>query len=119
VLNKIDLIEPEALAEIKQRIRDALNWQGKIYEISGINNLGCEALCNDLMDEIIEHREKLLADEDYAAAQESLEAEMAFEIRRTIENSKASRRALREQQEAGDFDDLDDWDDWDDEEDEL
>lgn len=117
VLNKIDLIEPEALAEIKQRIREALNWEGQIYEISGINGLGCDELCNALMDEIIIHRERLVEDEDYAAAQESLEAEMAFEIRRTIESSKAARRALREQQEADadDFDDFDDFEEWDDE----
>ena len=112
VLNKIDIIEPEALAEIKARMREALNWEGKIYEISGINGQGCEELCNALMDEIIVHRERLLNDEEYAETQQALEAEMAFEIRRTIESSKAARRALREQAEA-DFDD--DWDDWDDE----
>jgi len=112
VLNKIDIIEPEALAEIKARMREALNWEGKIYEISGINGQGCDELCNALMDEIIVHRERLLNDEEYAETQQALEAEMAFEIRRTIESSKAARRALREQAEA-DFDD--DWDDWDDE----
>ena len=64
------------------------------------------------MDEIIIHRERLLTDEEYAETQQALEAEMAFEIRRTIESSKAARRALRAQAEA-DFDD--DWDDWDDE----
>ncbi|KRO77938.1 MAG: GTPase Obg, partial [OM182 bacterium BACL3 MAG-120920-bin41] len=115
VLNKIDIIEPEALAEIKTRIREALSWEGKIYEISGINGHGCDELCNALMDEIILHREKLLNDEEYAEAQQALEAEMAFEIRRTIESSKAARRALREQADA-DLDDFDDdWDDWDDE----
>ncbi|MDC1503156.1 Obg family GTPase CgtA [Gammaproteobacteria bacterium] len=115
VLNKIDIIEPEALAEIKTRIREALSWEGKIYEISGINVHGCDELCNALMDEIILHREKLLNDEEYAEAQQALEAEMAFEIRRTIESSKAARRALREQADA-DLDDFDDdWDDWDDE----
>jgi GTP-binding protein len=112
VLNKIDIIEPEALAEIKARMREALNWEGKIYEISGINGQGCDELCNALMDEIIVHRERLLNDEEYAETQQALEAEMAFEIRRTIESNKAARRALRGQAEA-DFDD--DWDDWDDE----
>ena len=115
VLNKIDIIEPEALAEIKARIREALNWEGKIYEISGINGQGCDELCNALMDEIIVHRERLLNDEEYAETQQALEAEMAFEIRRTIESSKAARRALREQAEADFDDDWDDWDDWDDE----
>jgi hypothetical protein len=67
------------------------------------------------MDEIIVHRERLLNDEEYAETQQALEAEMAFEIRRTIESSKAARRALRAQAEA-DLDDFDDdWDDWDDE----
>ncbi|MBL6804281.1 MAG: Obg family GTPase CgtA [Pseudomonadales bacterium] len=112
VLNKIDIIEPEALAEIKVRMREALNWEGKIFEISGINGQGCDELCNALMDEIIIHRERLLTDEEYAETQQALEAEIAFEIRRTIESSKAARRALRAQAEA-DFDD--DWDDWDDE----
>lgn len=115
VLNKIDIIEPEALAKIKTRVSEALNWEGQIYEISGINGQGCDELCNALMDEIILHREKLLNDEEYAEAQQALEAEMAFEIRRTIESSKAARRALREKADA-DLDDFDDdWDDWDDE----
>ncbi len=88
VLNKVDLVDDEALATLKQRLRDALPWRGNILEISALNKHGCDQLCSSLMQSIEDHRQKLIDDEEYRLQQESKEAAMAFEIRRSIESSK-------------------------------
>ncbi|HIF73729.1 MAG TPA: Obg family GTPase CgtA [Porticoccaceae bacterium] len=93
VLNKIDLIDKEAVAELKEELRKALNWTGDIHEISALNREGCDDLCQKLMVSIENHRELMVEDEDYQVKQDALEAVMAFEIRRTIENSKSPKSA--------------------------
>lgn len=112
VLNKTDLIEPEQLQQLKDRLQSALDWQGQIFEIAAINRTGCGDLCESLMDTIEIHRQKLLDDEDYVENQKQLERKMAFEIRASIENSRAARRT----DALDDFDDElfdEDWDDQD------
>ena len=93
VLNKTDLINKEAVAELKIELRKALNWTGDIHEISALNREGCDDLCQKLMVSIENHRELMVQDEDYQVKQDALEAVMAFEIRRTIENSKLLKSA--------------------------
>ncbi|MDE0733399.1 MAG: Obg family GTPase CgtA [Gammaproteobacteria bacterium] len=96
VLNKTDLIDKEAVAELKVELRKALNWTGDIHEISALNREGCDDLCQKLMVSIENHRELMVEDEDYQVKQDALEAVMAFEIRRTIENSKSPKSADNE-----------------------
>lgn len=96
VLNKVDLIDDESVASLKQELREALDWQGDILEISALNKQGCDELCNTLMQSIEEHRQRLAEDEDYRAEQTELEAAMAFEIRHSIELSKSSGAADNE-----------------------
>lgn len=93
VLNKTDLISPDALKELKAKIKSALNWQGEIFEIAAINKEGCRDLCEKLMDTIEIHRQKLKEDEEYAEHLKELERKMAFEIRATIEASRGRRKA--------------------------
>jgi GTP-binding protein len=93
VLNKTDLVDKEAVAELKVELRKALNWTGDIHEISALNREGCDDLCQKLMVSIENHRELMVEDEDYQVKQDALEAVMAFEIRRTIENSKSPKSA--------------------------
>jgi GTP-binding protein len=88
VLNKVDLIDAEAVAALKQKLRNTLHWKGEIYEISALNNSGCDELCEALMQSIEEHRLLLAEDEEYIQKQEQQEVAMAFEIRRSIESSK-------------------------------
>jgi GTPase len=108
VLNKVDLIDGEAIAELEAALRSELDWQSPIYRISAINKEGCDDLCQRLMESIESHRQKVIDDEEYRDEQHQQEKAMAFEIRRTIESSKNSRTS--------DDEDLDeDWDeDWDD-----
>ncbi len=49
VLNKIDLLTEEALAEKIQMIRKELNWQGEIYTISAAAKQGTMELCKAIM----------------------------------------------------------------------
>lgn len=89
VLNKVDLIDRDAVSSLKQELYDCLNWRGEIYEISALNHSGCDNLCEALMKAIETHRLLLAEKEEYQQAQEQQEAAMAFEIRRSIESSKS------------------------------
>lgn len=89
VLNKVDLIDRDAVSSLKQKLCDCLNWRGEIYEISALNHSGCDNLCEALMKAIETHRLLLAEKEEYQQAQEQQEAAMAFEIRRSIESSKS------------------------------
>lgn len=108
VLNKVDLLDADELAAIETKLREELDWQGTIYRISAISGDGCRELMEDLMDSIIEHRGKLLEDNDYLEAEKAREEAMAFEIRRSIEASKPAKRKQQDLEE-----DEEDWDDWD------
>jgi GTP-binding protein len=76
---------------LRQSLRERLSWEGDIYEVSALNKLGCKDMCEGLMGSIESHRARLLEDEDYQAQLSEKEAEMAFEIRRTIESSKSAK----------------------------
>ena len=89
VLSKVDLVDGEMLAELKARVRSELAWQGGIHEISALTGQGCDKLCGLLMESVESHRRCLAEDEDYRRQQQELEKTMAFEIRRSIERSKA------------------------------
>ncbi|MEX0963548.1 MAG: Obg family GTPase CgtA [Pseudohongiellaceae bacterium] len=92
VINKVDLLDADQLAQLKQDLRQRLSWEGEIHEISALNNAGCRELCDDLMLSIEAHRQKLLEDEDYRELLAENEAAMAFEIRRSIENTKSYKK---------------------------
>lgn len=49
VLNKIDVLDEEEAEARCQQIIDDLGWTGPVYRISGLNKLGTEALCWDIM----------------------------------------------------------------------
>ncbi|MDA1370530.1 MAG: GTPase ObgE [Proteobacteria bacterium] len=103
VLNKVDLVDEEVLDALQHELRQQLDWQGDIHQISALTKAGCTELSQALMKSIEQHRQKLLDDEEYRTGQLGFEAAMAFEIRRSIENSKPSKR-----REDPEFDD--DWD---------
>ena len=92
VLNKVDLVDEEILSTIKNALREKLNWQNDIHQISALNKEGCTDLCQALMESIERHRQRLQDDEAYYEELQALENAMAFEIRRSIEQSKQSRQ---------------------------
>lgn len=97
VINKVDLMQADAVEELISALRSELDWQGEIHQISALSGIGCNDLCENLMASIEEHRRWLLDDEGYTAQQLEREKAMAFEIRRSIESSRQARRRQTEE----------------------
>ena len=91
VLNKIDLLTNNNVVALESELRNKLNWDKPIYKISAINKWGCAELCDQLMKSVQSHRQKMVEDKIYWETQMQRERTMAFEIRRTIENTRSSR----------------------------
>ena len=104
VVNKIDLLQPSDREALIRELRDKLGWKGRILAISALNSEGCDQLCARLMDSIEAQRARIKTDEAYRALHREREQAMAFEIRRSIENSRARRRGKPEEKL-----ELDDW----------
>jgi len=109
VLNKFDLVPEDEREALVQRLVSDLGWQGKVFTITAISGEGCEEMCQQIMASVEEHESRLLDDPDYQEAQAQLDREMAYEIRRSIEHSKALRRQLADEEEFDDFDDDEDY----------
>lgn len=97
VINKVDLMQADAVEELISALRSELDWQGEIHQISALSGIDCNDLCENLMASIEEHRRRLLDDEGYTAQQLEREKAMAFEIRRSIESSRQARRRQTEE----------------------
>ena len=91
VLNKLDLIPEEEREELVERLVRELDWQGKVFKITAISGEGCPDLCQAIMVSVEEHRKRLLEDPDYQELQAELDREMEYEIRKSIESSRAGR----------------------------
>lgn len=50
VLNKMDLVPEDIREELCQEVIDRINWQGKIFRVSGESGEGCDDLCAQIMD---------------------------------------------------------------------
>ncbi|MFW5426778.1 MAG: Obg family GTPase CgtA [Methylophagaceae bacterium] len=50
VLNKMDLVPEDIREELCQEVLDRLNWQGKVFRVSGQSGEGCDQLCEEIMD---------------------------------------------------------------------
>lgn len=57
VLNKVDSLSEEELAEKVQSIREALDWQGEIYTISAVAKQGTMELCKHIMAHLNDNEE--------------------------------------------------------------
>ena len=93
MINKVDLVDAETLAERKAALLEALNWKGPIYEISALSHVGTRELSGDLMTYIEGLNQQQADDENAAAAERDAQERMQQEARERI-------NALREQQAA-------------------
>jgi GTP-binding protein len=107
VLNKLDLVPEEERAALIKRLTKALKWKGRVFSITAISGEGCADMCQAIMTSVEDHRRRLLEDPEYQDEQAVLDREMEYEIRKSIECSRAARRANAD-------DDLDDFDDYED-----
>jgi GTP-binding protein len=105
VLNKIDLVDSETLAERRQSIIDALDWQGPVYEIAAINGTETDRLAGDLMTAIEHLNEQEANDPELALMELDVQEQMQFEARERIELLRAQRKVQRLADKADDEDD--------------
>lgn len=110
VLNKTDLLDEASLAEVRDNIIQALEWEGPVYEIAAISATGTQQLCEDIMNYIEECREAEAENPELAKLEHQQQLTMQQEAREQIENLRRMKRA----EARGQFNDDDDFDDWDD-----
>ena len=106
VLNKIDLLDAEAIANCRERVVAALNWQGPVYEISAVAGMQTDVLCGDLMTHLEAHAEQLRTDPAAGEAEQAAQERMQHEARERIAALQAARAEARARaKEGGDDDD--------------
>jgi GTP-binding protein len=108
VLNKLDLVPEGERAALVKRLTKALKWKGRVFSITAISGEGCPDLCQAIMVSVEEHRRLLLEDPEYQEQQAALDREMEYEIRKSIERSRAARRADADAEDLDDFDEFED-----------
>ncbi len=95
VLNKIDMLPEDERVAIRQRIIEALDWQGPVYETAAIAKQGTGALCHDIMQFIDEHSERERQNAELARAEQEKRVRMEAEARERTREAAEARRAAR------------------------
>lgn len=65
VINKVDLLNAEDLAEARRRLVAELGWDGPVFEVSAATCAGTESLGQAIMQELEELDEEAAAEEDF------------------------------------------------------
>jgi GTP-binding protein len=105
VLNKIDLVDGEALAAVRAAVVEALDWHGPVYEVSALAGSGIKHLCGDLMNHLDALREAESADPDLVAGEREAQRAMQAEARERIAALRGRRRGdPRDDDDDDDFD---------------
>lgn len=75
VLNKMDLIPEDIREEYCEEVLKRLDWQGKVFRVSGHVGEGCDALCAEIMDYLDEVKaaEKVALEQQKIATQEAVQ----------------------------------------------
>jgi len=107
VLNKVDLLDDETLAQRRQEVLDALQWEGRVYEVAAINGSGTDVLCGDIMVQLEAWEQEEAANPELAELESERQNAMQAEARQRIAELRMASRADAE----GDSEDDDDSDD--------
>ena len=91
VLNKSDLLDEAALAELESAFREAFPGQ-TVHSISAATGAGLDVLVQALQRSIAEMRERLATDEAFAEAQAELEARINDDVLASALNVRPQRR---------------------------
>jgi|TARA_B110000967_G_scaffold3852_1_gene3939 GTP-binding protein len=75
ILNKMDLIPEDIREEYCEEVLKRLDWQGRVFRVSGHVGEGCDALCAEIMDYLDEVKaaEKVALEHQKIAAQEAVQ----------------------------------------------
>lgn len=103
ILNKCDLLQEEEIEEVKTRVINSLNWQGRVYTIAALARTGTKELCEDLLDYLESVWQQEKEDPEVLAAEQAAQKQMQQEARERIEALRKARQAGKD-----DFDDDDD-----------
>ncbi|SFC27730.1 GTP-binding protein [Marinospirillum celere] len=110
VLNKLDMLPKEDAEALCDRIISELDWQGPVFRISAISNLGTEKLSQAIMQWLLERREEEAENPETAEAEAELRERMEAEAVARVEawlNRRHKRKAAEEDEDDDDFDDDD------------
>lgn len=112
VLNKIDMIDAQQLAERRAALIEALDWQGPVYEIAAISGKGTQRISQDMMLALEKIKAQEAESPELAEAEREQQNQMQQEARDRIEALREQYRSEARQQaeEASDDDDDDDYD---------
>lgn len=114
VINKIDLVLPEEREEICQDIIRRLDWQGPVFQTSGLTSEGAMQVCYRLMEAIEAQRALEAEDPEVAEAEAEKRRHLEAEARNQIQHLRAQQQALYRARKEQAGDDDDDWEDDDD-----
>lgn len=107
VLNKMDLLAPDEQDSMRDYIVEALDWKGRVFCISAVQREGTRELCEAIMQELTEHRQRLLDEEDYHKEELARQEQMEYEIRQSIARARELWRARHNRDPDDDADDDD------------
>jgi GTPase len=109
ILNKVDMLPEQEVDSVCDELIKKLKWQGKVFKVSALTRAGTAELCEAVMTLIESRNTRITEDETYRLEELELQQQMDYEIRRSIERSRALWREKRKDQK-GQQDDEDDYD---------
>ena len=109
VINKLDLLPEDEIDAACDTLIEQLNWQGPVFKISAISAKGTQALCQAVMQWLLEQRKNESENPEAAETEQQMRAQMEAEAVARVE-AWLSRRHKRKAVDAQDEDD-DDFDD--------
>jgi len=110
VLNKVDMLPQQDVDKICNELLGKLKWQSKVFKISALNKAGTKELCDAVMTLIEDRNSRIIEDESFRLHEEEQQQQMDYEIRRSIERSRALWREKRKEQKGQKGWDEDDYD---------
>ncbi|OAL81521.1 Obg family GTPase CgtA [Acinetobacter sp. ANC 4779] len=112
VLNKVDQLDPDTKEEWCNHLLEEMQWEGPVFQTSGLMSEGTKEVVYYLMDQIEQQREREVEDPEYAAEMKAFRDQLEAETReQTIAAKEAYREMRRQQRLAGLLAEEDDEDD--------
>jgi GTP-binding protein len=99
ILNKVDMLAKQDLDGVCHEILKKLKWEGKVFKVSALNREGTAELCESVMTLIEERNTRINEDDAYRVKEVEQQQQMDYEIRRSIERSRALWRGKRKGQQ--------------------
>lgn len=108
VLNKLDQLPEDTREEWCQHIVNELDWDGVVFQTSGLLDQGTKEVIYHLMGQIEEQKMLEIDDPEYAAQAKAFREQLEEETREQTLAAKEAYRAKRKAQREGDEIDTDD-----------